>query len=129
MDRFLYEEAENGLIKEVPVQMDRAACLRLFVVGACLALGLLGCTQSAPRTDAEYQQDPNYQRAKKLYEAGDYQGAAASYEKTLLDAGMHTSWATVREQLKTHQVNTIVLPTDGGMELRIRKATTPEPVH
>lgn len=50
-------------------------------------------------------------------------------EKTLLDAGMHTSWATVREQLKTHQVNTIVLPTGDGMELRIRKATTPEPTH
>ena len=50
-------------------------------------------------------------------------------EKTLLDAGVHTSWATVREQLKTHQVNTIVLPADSGMELRIRKATTPEPVH
>lgn len=38
-----------------------------------------------------------------------------SIEKTLLDAGVHTSWATVRENLKTHQVNTIVLPTDGGM--------------
>ncbi len=50
-------------------------------------------------------------------------------EKTLLDAGAHTSWATVREQLRTHQVNTIVLPTDGGMELRLRKATTPEPLH
>jgi transposase len=50
-------------------------------------------------------------------------------EKTLLDAGAHTSWATVREQLQTHQVNTIILPTDGGIELRIRKATTPEPVH
>jgi len=50
-------------------------------------------------------------------------------EKTLLDAGEHTSWATVREQLKTHQVNTIVLPTDNGMELRIRKATTPESIH
>jgi transposase len=50
-------------------------------------------------------------------------------EKTLLDAEVHTSWATVREQLTTHQVNTIVLPTDGGMELRIRKATMPEPVH
>jgi transposase len=50
-------------------------------------------------------------------------------EKTLLDQGVHTSWATVREQLKTHQVNTIILPTQGGMELRIRKATTPEPVH
>jgi transposase len=50
-------------------------------------------------------------------------------EKTLLDQGEHTSWATVREQLKTHQVNTIILPTRGGMEMRIRKATTPEPAH
>jgi transposase len=50
-------------------------------------------------------------------------------EKTLLDAGMHASWATVREQLKTHQVNTIVLPADSGTELRIRKATTPEAIH
>jgi transposase len=53
----------------------------------------------------------------------------SAIEKTLLDTGVHTSWATVREQLKTHQVNTIILPTDGGMELRIRKATTPEPTH
>ena len=52
-----------------------------------------------------------------------------SIEKTLLDADVHTSWATVRETLKTHQVNTIVLPTDGGMVLRIRKSTTPEAVH
>lgn len=53
----------------------------------------------------------------------------AAIEKTLLDAGTHTSWATVREQLKTHQVNTIVLPTADGMELRIRKATVPDPIH
>src|SRR5450432_1790910 len=52
-----------------------------------------------------------------------------SIEKTLLDAGVHTSWATVRETLKTHQVNTIVLPTDGGMVLRIRQGTTPEAAH
>ena len=26
-------------------------------------------------------------------------------------------------------MNTIILPTHGGMELRIRKATTPEPGH
>jgi transposase len=52
-----------------------------------------------------------------------------SIEKTLLDAGVHTSWATVRETLKTHQVNTIVLPTDGAMVLRIRQGTTPETAH
>jgi len=52
-----------------------------------------------------------------------------SIEKTLLDAGVHTSWATVRETLKTHQINTIVLPTDGGMVLRIRQGSTPEAVH
>ncbi|MEK6574205.1 MAG: IS1634 family transposase [Chloroflexota bacterium] len=52
-----------------------------------------------------------------------------SIEKTLLDQGVHTSWATVRETLKTHQVNTVVLPTDSGLVLRIRKASTPEPAH
>lgn len=52
-----------------------------------------------------------------------------SIEKTLLDADVHTSWATVRETLKTHQVNTIVLPTDGGMVLRIRQGTTPDAAH
>lgn len=50
-------------------------------------------------------------------------------ETTLLREGVHTSWATVREALATHQVATIVLPTDGGRILRIRKATTPEPEH
>jgi len=50
-------------------------------------------------------------------------------EKTLLDQGQHTSWATVRDTLSTHQVCTIVLPTDTGDILRIRKASTPEPQH
>jgi transposase len=47
-------------------------------------------------------------------------------EKTLLDQGIHTSWASVRDTLKTHQVCTVVLPTDTGSCLRIRKAATPE---
>ena len=55
--------------------------------------------------------------------------SSRTYEKTLLGAGVHTSWATVRETLKTHQINTIVLPADGGLTLRIRQASTPEPVH
>ena len=50
-----------------------------------------------------------------------------SIEKTLLDQGVHTSWATVRETLKTHQVCTVVLPTPQGPVLRIRKASTLEP--
>jgi transposase len=48
-------------------------------------------------------------------------------EKTLLDQGIHTSWATVRETLKIHQVCTVVLPTSDGATLRIRKAATPDP--
>ena len=48
-------------------------------------------------------------------------------EKTLLDQGIHTSWATVRETLKTHQVCTIVLPTSDGATLRIRKTATADP--
>ncbi|MFQ5496069.1 MAG: IS1634 family transposase, partial [Phycisphaerae bacterium] len=50
-------------------------------------------------------------------------------EKTLLDQDVHTSWATVRETLRTHQVCTVVLPADGGSVLRIRRASTPEPQH
>jgi hypothetical protein len=48
-------------------------------------------------------------------------------EKTLLDRGIHTSWATVRDTLKTHQVCTIVLPTSDGSTLRVRKAASPDP--
>jgi transposase len=50
-------------------------------------------------------------------------------EKTLLDQGVHSSWETLRNLLKTHQVCTVVLPTDTGAVLRIRKASTSEPVH
>jgi transposase len=50
-------------------------------------------------------------------------------EKTFLDQAIHTSWATLREQLSTHQVVTTVLPTSDGNLLKIRRATTPEPEH
>jgi transposase len=50
-----------------------------------------------------------------------------SIEKTLLDKGVHTSWSTVRDILKTHQICTVVLPTDDASCLRIRKAATPDP--
>ena len=50
-------------------------------------------------------------------------------EKTCRDRGLHTSWATLREPLSTHQVVTLVLPTADGRTLTIRKATTPEPEH
>jgi transposase len=49
-----------------------------------------------------------------------------SIEKTLLDKGIHSSWETVRDTLKTHQICTVVLPTSDGSCLRIRKAATPE---
>ena len=48
-------------------------------------------------------------------------------EKTCRDQGLHTSWATLRDQLSSHQVVTLVLPTVDGRTLAIRKATTPEP--
>ena len=50
-------------------------------------------------------------------------------EKRCLDQGRHTSWATLREQLSTHQVATVVLPAIDGRILRIRKASTPDDVH
>jgi transposase len=53
----------------------------------------------------------------------------ATVEKAFLDQGVHTSWATLREQLASHQVVTVVLPTSDGQQIRIRKATTAEPEH
>ncbi|MFB3075528.1 MAG: IS1634 family transposase [Candidatus Methylomirabilales bacterium] len=50
-------------------------------------------------------------------------------ENMFLRRGMHTSWATLREQLSTHQVVTVVLPTSTGKIVKIRKGTTPEKVH
>jgi transposase len=50
-------------------------------------------------------------------------------ETTLLNQGVHTSWTTVRQTLATHQVATIIMPTDGGKSLRIRKGMTPDPEH
>lgn len=53
----------------------------------------------------------------------------AVIEQYFLDQGMHTSWATLRDELSTHQVVTVVLPTESGGVLRIRKGTTPEATH
>ena len=53
----------------------------------------------------------------------------AVIEQYFLDQGIHTSWATLRDELSTHQVVTVVLPTESEGVLRIRKGSTPEPVH
>jgi transposase len=50
-------------------------------------------------------------------------------ETTLLRQNIHTSWATVRDLLATHEIATIVLPTDQHGVLRIRRSATPEPDH
>ncbi len=50
-------------------------------------------------------------------------------EKRFLDRGVHTSWATLREQLSTHHVLTVVLPAMNGRTLRIRKTSTPDAIH
>lgn len=52
-----------------------------------------------------------------------------SIEKMFLDRGIHTSWETLRQQLSTHQVVTVALPTSNGETLKIRKGTNPEEVH
>jgi transposase len=52
-----------------------------------------------------------------------------SIETSFLRKQIHTSWATLREQLATHQVVTAVLPTPCGQLLHIRKGSTPEEEH
>jgi transposase len=53
----------------------------------------------------------------------------AAIEKRFLDQAIHTSWWTLRQQLRTHQVITVVLPTTDGRILKIRKGSVAEPVH
>ena len=50
-------------------------------------------------------------------------------EKKFLDQRTPTSWWSLRQQLSTHQVVTVVLPTSNGHLGKIRKGTTPEPTH
>lgn len=50
-------------------------------------------------------------------------------EKKFLDQGTHTSWWSLRQQLSTHQIVTVVLPTGNGQTVKLRKGTTPEPTH
>jgi transposase len=50
-------------------------------------------------------------------------------ETTLVRQEIHTSWASVRDLLATHQIATVVLPTDKDGVLRIRRSGTPEPDH
>src|SRR5438876_9560549 len=50
-------------------------------------------------------------------------------EKRWLDQGVHTSWATLREQLSTHHIVTVVLPSTHGQTVRIRTGSTPDAIH
>ena len=52
-----------------------------------------------------------------------------SIEKAFLDQGVHTSWGTLRQQLATHQVATVVLPASNGETLKIRQGTVAERIH
>ena len=54
----------------------------------------------------------------------------ALVERLFRDKGIATSWETIREKLKTHQVTTVVMPYQKSRkELRIRRGTTPEKPH
>ncbi len=54
----------------------------------------------------------------------------AAIEHRFLQAGVHTSWRTLRQHLRTHQVVTVVLhEAQSDRVLKIRKATMPEPTH
>ena len=43
-------------------------------------------------------------------------------EKKFLDQGTHTSWWSLRQQLSTHQVVTVVLPTSSGHLVKMRRS-------
>ncbi len=53
----------------------------------------------------------------------------ASIERSLNQQGDHRSWATLHEQLATHQRSTISLRGEGNLLHQIRISGNPEPVH
>lgn len=50
-------------------------------------------------------------------------------ERMFLDEAIHTSWETIRNQLASHQIVTVVLPASNGDVLKIRRPTKPEKIH
>jgi transposase len=50
----------------------------------------------------------------------------AAIEHLLHQAGDHTSWETLRKELSTHHVATVVMPTADGRKLAIRRGSIPE---
>ena len=51
----------------------------------------------------------------------------AAIEHLLHQAGDHTSWETLRQELSTHHVATVVMPTADGRKLAVRRGSIPEP--
>ena len=47
-------------------------------------------------------------------------------QKDTKEAGDHTSWETLREELGTHHVVTTLLPTADGKTLAIRRGSVPD---
>jgi len=56
-------------------------------------------------------------------------GQLPDSQSSVVQNGIHTSWWTLRQELSTHQVVTVVMPTTDGRVLRIRKGTVAEPTH
>lgn len=50
-------------------------------------------------------------------------------EESFRDRALDTSWETLREQLRTHQVCTVVMPTTDGRVVRLRHTATPDKLH
>lgn len=48
-------------------------------------------------------------------------------EKLLQDAGIFSSWETIKKELSTHQIITASMQADNGRTLLIRQATNPNP--
>ena len=48
-------------------------------------------------------------------------------ELTLRAKGIHSSWASVRRTLQTHQVKTFILPLSDGRTVKVRKSVSPNP--
>ena len=102
---------------------------------AWLVYNLLSRVENAFRTlKTPLQERPIYHQITRRVETHIFLCVMAYHlliaiEQTLKAKGDHRSWVRVRDQLSTHQVATVVLPTRSGSELHIRNASRPEPIH
>jgi transposase len=142
-----YDEARRRVLRErIPERSDRAESLEgcyllrtsrtdLSAEAAWQIYNLLTRAERAFRNlKSPLEERPIFHRLQRRVESHIFVCVLAYHllvaiEETLRRRGILVSWPTIRDALRSHQICTVVLATDKGAEIRIRKASVPESHH